>query len=143
MRRNARAPAPPALSRPAILRLLGGTLAVATTSRALHELTATPGETGDAPHGGDGPVAERRYRGTATTTVGGDRFSGSGEPQSLEHDVTVTVAPSKGGNGAPPFELTVGRPADLAPATGPGGIAAAAVSFGPGEGRTVDRCWEV
>ena len=130
-------PTPTGITRRRMLQLLGGTLAVAVSSHAV-----APGATVSA--AADDPadaIGERRYRGTATTTLGAGQFATGGE--SIRHDVEVTVTPPAGDGVAMPFEVSVAGVDDRAAAAGPDRLVTAETALGADGTERVDRYWDV
>ena len=100
------APSPPVgrLPRRAVLRILGGSLALALASRPLVGPVVKAKPARFDPARLASPVA---YRGTATTTILASGADAGGRTRSaVERDVTVTVAPPSDGESAP-FDLRV------------------------------------
>jgi hypothetical protein len=137
------ASAPP-VSRRTVLRLVGGTLAVAVSSRSLQSAKA---ETTDSAARSDvagsdhAVVDERRYRGTVTTTL----TTTTGDSQSVADAVEVTVSPpaTRDAHAANPFELTIAGPTDGAVTAAPGRVVTSEVSFDSEGRRHVERHWNV
>lgn len=138
-------PPPVRVSRRQVLQLVGGAVAVAVSSHALSEASAASEPPGLDRPADVGAVDERRYRGTATTTLTTDRFTGGTNRQSTQHDVLVAVTPpAEAGPASNPFELRIDVPGGGAAPPGPGRIVTSEVEFDPESGReAVRRHWEI
>lgn len=131
-------PTPTGITRRRMLQLLGGTLAVAVSSHAVAPGATVSAATDDRPADA---VSERRYRGTATTTLGAGQFATGGK--SVQHDVEVTVEPPAGDGVATPFEVSVAGVGERAAAAGPDRLVTAETTLDAAGGERIDRYWDV